>query len=79
MLYKMIIINSNKLFSSVWSVVKTFLDKITLEKIHLYKKDYHQELEDLIGKERLPTFYDGEVDTPLYLNPGPWKNAIIEA
>lgn len=44
------IINASTLFSGIWSVIKTFIDKVTLERIQVYKKDYEKPLKELIDE-----------------------------
>jgi len=57
---RLYIINAPWGFSSVFSVVKKFLDPVTVAKIHVLGGSYHKELYAQIPKENLPKQYGGE-------------------
>lgn len=42
------------LFSTVWSLIKPWLDEATVRKIHILGKNYKQELQQYITPENLP-------------------------
>ncbi|GFZ44229.1 Phosphatidylinositol/phosphatidylcholine transfer protein, partial [Saitozyma sp. JCM 24511] len=50
----MFIINAPYLFSTVWSLIKPWLDEATVRKIHILGKNYKQELQQYITPENLP-------------------------
>lgn len=75
-LNKALIINASLFFSGVWSIIKAFLDKETLNRFGLYKKDYQKYIDQLMEKEQQPQFFGGQDSTPLQEQPGPWKEEI---
>ena len=56
---KLYLINAPWGFSSVFSVVKGFLDPVTVQKIHVLGSGYHAELLGQISKENLPKLFGG--------------------
>lgn len=56
---KMYLINAPWGFSGVWSVVKRFLDPVTVAKIHILGGNYQRELLEQIPKENLPSEFGG--------------------
>ncbi|KAJ6260412.1 Patellin-3 [Drechslerella dactyloides] len=75
---KLYIINAPWGFSSVWSIVKGWLDKVTQEKIAVLGGSYSAELLKQIPAENLPVEFGGtcscEGGCPLS-DHGPWKEA----
>jgi hypothetical protein len=61
---KLYVINAPWGFSSVFSVVKKFLDPVTVAKIHVLGSGYQKELLQQIPKENLPKQFGGECDCP---------------
>lgn len=56
---KLYLINAPWGFSSVFSVVKGFLDPVTVQKIHVLGSGYQTELLGQIPKENLPKLFGG--------------------
>ncbi|KAL1916977.1 uncharacterized protein VTP21DRAFT_5174 [Calcarisporiella thermophila] len=78
MLGKLVIINAPLLFSSVWSMIKPFLDEVTVNKIVILGGKYQQELLKDIDPENLPKFLGGNCECDGGCNKsdsGPWKDA----
>ena len=68
-------INSPRGFSTVWSVIKRFLDPVTVERIVIIGKDYHAALLAEIPAENLPKRYGGLCECVEGCNlsdAGPW-------
>ncbi|WVQ75664.1 hypothetical protein IAR50_005293 [Cryptococcus sp. DSM 104548] len=55
----MFIINAPYLFSTVWSLIKPWLDEATVRKIHILGRNYKTELLQFIPKENLPVSLGG--------------------
>ncbi|WVR07260.1 hypothetical protein IAU60_004301 [Kwoniella sp. DSM 27419] len=55
----MFIINAPYLFSTVWSLIKPWLDEATVRKIHILGKGYKTELQQYIDPANLPTELGG--------------------
>ena len=72
---KMYLINAPWGFASVFSVVKGFLDPVTVAKIHVLGSTYQSELLEQVPKENLPKQFGGTCDCkgscPLS-DEGPW-------
>ena len=69
-------INSPRGFSTVWQVIKRFLDTVTVEKISILGKDYQATLLSQIPKENLPKRFGGECQCPggcEMSDAGPWQ------
>jgi hypothetical protein len=65
------------LFSTVWSLIKPWLDEATVRKIHILGRNYKSELQQYIAPENLPVDLGGkcrcERDGGCSLsNAGPW-------
>lgn len=73
---KLYIINAPWGFSSVFSVVKGFLDPVTVQKIHVLGAGYEKELLEQVPKENLPKEFGGtcecEGGCPMS-DMGPWQ------
>lgn len=73
---KLYIINAPWGFSGVWSIVKTFLDPVTVQKIHILGASYQNELLAQIPKENLPAHFGGLCECEggcLFSDDGPWQ------
>lgn len=74
---KLYIINAPWGFSSVFSVVKGFLDPVTVSKIHVLGAGYQKELLAQVPKENLPKVFGGTCECPggcEYSDAGPWQD-----
>lgn len=60
MLGKMFIINAPMLFTAVWSIVKAFLDEVTLAKIQILGSSYKSKLLEIIDEGNLPVEFGGK-------------------
>ncbi|KAM0716098.1 hypothetical protein Q7P37_008612 [Cladosporium fusiforme] len=73
---KLYVINAPWGFSSVFSVVKKFLDPVTVAKIHVLGSGYQKELLAQVPKENLPKQFGGECQCPggcELSDQGPWQ------
>ncbi|KAG8630504.1 hypothetical protein KVT40_002123 [Elsinoe batatas] len=74
---KLFVINAPWGFSSVFAVVKKFLDPVTVAKIHVLGGGYKSELLKQIPAENLPKEYGGSCECPggcQYSDKGPWHD-----
>lgn len=74
---KLYIINAPWGFSSVFSVVKGFLDPVTVSKIHVLGSGYQSELLAQVPKENLPKLFGGSCSCPggcELSDAGPWQD-----
>lgn len=72
---RLYLINAPWGFSSVFSVVKGFLDPVTVEKIHVLGSGYKSELLAQVPAENLPKAFGGSCDCPggcSLSDKGPW-------
>jgi hypothetical protein len=72
----MFIINSPMLFSSVWSLIKPFLDEVTVKKIHILGSSYKKSLLEYIDEAALPSRLGGNCSCPggcEKSDVGPWQ------
>src|SRR5579859_6138922 len=72
-------INSPRGFSTVWAVIKRFLDPVTVEKISILGKDYQSTLLSQIPKENLPRRFGGDCECPggcEMSDAGPWQEEV---
>ncbi|KIK59964.1 hypothetical protein GYMLUDRAFT_43991 [Collybiopsis luxurians FD-317 M1] len=75
---KFYIINAPWLFSGVWTVIKPWLDEVTVAKITILGKDYKDTLLALILKENLPKELGGGCTCGKgcsLSDEGPWNEA----
>ncbi|KAK1064231.1 cytosolic factor, phosphatidylinositol/phosphatidylcholine transfer protein [Friedmanniomyces endolithicus] len=75
---KLYIINAPWGFSSVFSVVKRFLDPVTVAKIHVLGSSYQKELFGQVPKENLPKQVGGTCACPggcELSDEGPWRES----
>ncbi len=71
------LINAPWGFSTVWAVVKSWLDPVTVAKIHILGSGYQKELFEQIPKENLPRIFGGECDCEGgcgFSDMGPWRD-----
>ncbi|KZF21915.1 hypothetical protein L228DRAFT_162920 [Xylona heveae TC161] len=74
---KLYIINAPWGFSTVFSVVKSFLDPVTVSKIFVLGSGYQSELLSQVPKENLPKQFGGTCDCPggcPLSDLGPWQD-----
>lgn len=74
---KLYIINAPWGFSSVFSVVKGFLDPVTVSKIHVLGSAYHKDLLSQIPAENLPEAFGGKCHCEPnceFSDAGPWQD-----
>lgn len=74
---KLYLINAPWGFSSVFSVVKSFLDPVTVNKIHVLGAGYHQQLLEQVPIENLPAEFGGLCECEggcEFSDMGPWKD-----
>jgi hypothetical protein len=55
------VINAPSVFSTLWPLVKSFLDPVTVSKIHVLGADYKEKLRELVDEDQLPVEYGGKV------------------
>ena len=75
---KLYLINAPWGFSSVFSIVKGFLDPVTVQKIHVLGSGYQRELLEQVPKENLPKIFGGTCDCErgcAFSDAGPWQDA----
>lgn len=74
---KFYIINSPYIFTTVWSVIKGWLDPVTVEKIKILGSGFEKELMEQIPPENLPHTLGGKCDCPnggcSLSDAGPWN------
>jgi hypothetical protein len=73
---KLYLINAPWGFSSVFNVVKGFLDPVTVQKIHVLGSNYKKELLDQIPPENLPVEFGGTCECAggcELSDMGPWQ------
>jgi hypothetical protein len=73
---KLYVINAPWGFSGVWSIIKGWLDPVTVNKVHILGSSYGKELLDQIPAENLPKLFGGkcECDSGCALSDaGPWQ------
>lgn len=72
---KLYLINAPWGFSTVWSVVKGWLDPVTVQKIHILGSGYKSEILKQISPESLPVEFGGVCECPggcEFTDAGPW-------
>lgn len=73
---KFYIINSPWAFSTIWSLIKGWLDEATVAKIHILGSDYKAQLLQQISPDALPSYLGGTCTCPegcSMSDAGPWK------
>ncbi|KAB8343108.1 hypothetical protein FH972_022701 [Carpinus fangiana] len=74
---KLYVINAPWGFSSVFAIVKRFLDPVTVQKIHILGSSYQKELLAQVPKENLPVEFGGSCTCEggcHTSDQGPWKD-----
>lgn len=74
---KLYLINAPWGFSSVFSIVKGFLDPVTVQKIHVLGSGFLPELESQISKDHLPKIFGGTCECKqgcAFSDEGPWQD-----
>ena len=74
---KLYLINAPWGFSSIFSVIKGFLDPVTVQKISVLGSGYQHQLLQQIPKENLPTHFGGTCECPVgcaFSDAGPWQD-----
>ncbi|WVQ82255.1 hypothetical protein IAT38_004383 [Cryptococcus sp. DSM 104549] len=72
----MFIINAPYLFSTVWSLIKPWLDEATVRKIHILGRNYKTELQQYVDGANLPVDLGGSCKCAggcNMSNAGPWN------
>ena len=73
---KFYIINAPWAFSAVWSIIKPWLDEVTVSKIDILGRDYKGKLLAQIPAENLPKEFGGQCECPggcSLSDAGPWN------
>jgi hypothetical protein len=73
---KLYVINAPWGFSGVWSVIKGWIDPVTVSKIHILGGSYQKELFDQIPAENLPKNFGGSCNCEggcMFSDMGPWQ------
>ena len=77
------VVNAPMLFSTIWAVVKGFLDEKTRGKIKIIGSNFLPTLEQFIAIEDIPSFMGGQCTCPdveggcINSNKGPWNDFEI--
>jgi hypothetical protein len=74
---RLYLINAPWGFASVFSVVKSFLDPVTVQKIHVLGGNYHSELLSQVPAENLPEIFGGTCNCEggcALSDEGPWRD-----
>lgn len=74
---KLYLINAPWGFASAFSVVKGFLDPVTVQKIHILGAGYYTELIKQIPGENIPTMFGGTCECEqgcTFSDKGPWQD-----
>lgn len=74
---KLYLINAPWGFSSVFNIIKGFLDPVTVQKIHVLGTGYYAELEKQVAKENLPKIFGGTCECAKgcsLSDEGPWQD-----
>lgn len=74
---KFYVINAPFGFSTVFSMIKPFLDPVTVDKIHILGSKYQDELLKQIPAENLPKKFGGKSESPggvELADDGPWRD-----
>lgn len=80
MMYKMYILNMPFLLRSVWSLIKGFLDPVTVSKIVILGGSYKKELCLEIEENNIPDMFEGKCKCPEGCensNAGPWNDKEV--
>lgn len=77
---KMILINANRLFSTIWSLIQHFIEEKTRSKITVCQEDYLETILNYVEIENLPSFLGGKCKCEkgcINSNIGPWNYDFI--
>ena len=82
MLLKMLIINAPFAFRGVWSMLKSFLNEKTRDKISVIGSSYQETLLEIIDSDKLPKFLGGTCTCEneggcMQSDKGPWNDFEI--
>lgn len=75
---KLYLINAPWGFSGAFNMVKSFLDPVTVQKIHILGSNYQTELLGQVPKANLPKQFGGECECPggcAFSDAGPWQDS----
>lgn len=75
---RLYLINAPWGFGTIWSVVKGWLDPVTVQKIHVLGSGYQKELLAQVPAENLPKQFGGKCECPggcEFSDMGPWREA----
>jgi hypothetical protein len=78
---KFYIINAPFMFSTIWTLIKPWLDEVTVAKINILGDDYPQVLRTQVPEENLPAFLGGKCDCPegcSMSDAGPWNDPELK-
>jgi hypothetical protein len=78
---KFYIINAPYLFSTVWSLIRPWLDEVTVSKIDIMGKDYKTKLLAQVPQENLPKDLGGTCECSggcSMSDAGPWNKPVNE-
>ncbi|KAJ3365478.1 cytosolic factor, phosphatidylinositol/phosphatidylcholine transfer protein [Allomyces javanicus] len=81
MLGTMFIVNAPMLFSSVWSLIKPFLDEVTVKKIHILGSGFKKSVLEYVDEDVLPKRLGGKCQCPggcEQSDIGPWNEVSVE-
>lgn len=74
---KLFVINAPWGFSTIWSVVKGWIDPVTVQKIHILGSGYKKELLEQVPADSLPKAFGGTCECPggcELSDQGPWRD-----
>jgi len=74
---QMVICNAPMTFTTIWAVMKGWLDEKTREKIKIKGKDYKKTLLQYVDEDQLAEFLGGTCKAPLEEDHGPWNDFEI--
>jgi hypothetical protein len=77
----MFIINAPTLFTTIWSVVRSFLDENTVKKISVLGSSYKSYILEEIDPSNLPVEYGGTCSCPggcHNADIGPWNDGSVQ-
>lgn len=77
----MFLINAPTLFTTIWAIIKGWLDENTVRKIHVLGSNYQKVLLEHIDEENLPVMFGGKSpmsDNGFINDIGPWNDGTVE-
>ncbi|PVH79211.1 Sec14 cytosolic factor [Cadophora sp. DSE1049] len=77
---KLYLINAPWGFSTIFGIVKGWLDPVTVEKIHILGGNYQKELLAQVPAENLPRMFGGACECPggcAWSDEGPWQDSAF--